>query len=319
MGATGKYQRLGVRYWPKVWGMAALFLALAAVFWWIRQALAPSLFRESFVVVGDPIRVISYDAPRSHFTVLLLPAEGAIEAAAGYGKYPLASLFNLDRLDRRGGRVFTGSIEEGLGLPVAWYMAPQAISPAKDELTRLRSLFSWQTVLAGLTGRLDTNMPFSRLVGLAATLPFLKADQVTTRALEEVFVEEQLADGSSQQILDRDRVDFLLGNTLVDSELRGEGISVTVYNTTATPTLGQRASRLLSRMGMVVVSVGNDTPQLSRCLLSGNKATLSTKTAQFIKIHFNCETKSSAEGGEPADLILRLGGDYESRFLPPGR
>jgi hypothetical protein len=95
--------------------------------------------------------------------------------------------------------------------------------------------------------------------------------------------------------------------------LRKEGLSVALYNTTSVPALGNRASRILTNAGILVVTVGNDEPAISQCEVAGSAKPLSSKTAAYMLGIFGCR-KIVLQEGTRADLTIRLGSDYAKRF-----
>lgn len=72
--------------------------------------------------------------------------------------------------------------------------------------------------------------------------------------------------------------------------------------------------RRVSRAGALVVGIGNDAQTVGRCIVSGSKEKLETKTAIFFMQFFGCETKV----GESvrSDVELRVGSDFEKLFVP---
>ena len=67
----------------------------------IRRLLTPLPYRQTVVVTGEPVYVLSIDAKRHRVTGLSLSSDTVIRGAHGVGKYSLGSLVSLDAIDKR--------------------------------------------------------------------------------------------------------------------------------------------------------------------------------------------------------------------------
>lgn len=302
-----RYERLGQRYGLWVGIVAILsflvFAVLVISFW-----RKPALGRVTVLAVGDPMVVWSWEKSTGRFVRMTIPSRAVIDAVGGYGTYSLDALWKLGAIDKKGAAVLTESLSETLGIPIPWYIEP--VSSSGTSPLRL------STVLAYLWGRAHTNMPIWTLLSLAWAGSWVRPDRVTefTISNSNVLVDRSLADGSTVQTVDTLRLDPLLQHTFEDERIRNEHLSVAVYNTTPMPTLGNRAARLVTRIGGLVVRVGNDTPQLDRCMLKGKKEVLQSVTAVVIASLFDCDRQEGS--GDIADLELRVGSVWANRFLP---
>jgi len=118
-------------------------------------------------------------------------------------------------------------------------------------------------------------------------------------------------------LLDPSRLDYIINNAFLDTGLRGEQLSIAVYNTTSVPSVGERAARVMSHLGLQLVFVGNSTPERPTCVVTGSSRALSTKTAMFIRDYFQCTEGPplSTDAGAAADLVLYLGTQYAQQFV----
>lgn len=101
--------------------------------------------------------------------------------------------------------------------------------------------------------------------------------------------------------------------SLKTDSIRGESLTAAVYNTTDTPSLGTRVARLLSNIGIQVVTVGNEKPTVNQCRILTSVRLLHSNTVERMKDIYDCkiEIVSSAQR---ADIILRMGTRYATRF-----
>lgn len=312
-GATTKRRtkRL-VSYILPLFLFAGIFFILFAAF---RLFLAPQPFRQTVVIVGNPVHVISFDAKTKRATVVDLPHDAVISAALGYGKYSVKALVSLDEIDHRNGSLITGSIGNALGLPVAGHMIVPGADGSMDR-DMLQKIFSFPSIAAVAAKNIHGSISFTSWIRLVLLARGLSADGLQVVSIGQAIIDTTSPDGSIVRTLDESRVDYILDTAFFDSGIRAEGVPVAIYNTTAVPSVGQRASRQLGRVGMQLVFVGNAEREVERCLLSGSSDALQTKSAQFIVAYYGCETvKDSAEGKETgADLVMLLGTDFANRY-----
>ena len=123
------------------------------------------------------------------------------------------------------------------------------------------------------------------------------------------------ADGSSALILDPAMVDSRLAHVFEDDAVRTESVSTAILNTTGMPSLGSRAARLLGNLGVSVVSVGNDTPEVKVCTVTGTRDSLLSASAKVIESVLGCRPVEISQSDQ-ADLTARIGATYAKRFLP---
>ncbi|MBI5619338.1 hypothetical protein HY950_00050 [Candidatus Gottesmanbacteria bacterium] len=310
-----RYERLGQRFgrWVAV-GMLAVLSAFALMVWTALKK--PAFPRLTVVAVGDPVVVWSWDRSTNRAVRIAIPAATVIDAVGGYGKYSLEALWRLGGIEKRGGTILAQSLQEALGLPIDGYISPNRpeTSVAADT-----SLVPKPLQISGLPFVMfdyRTNISFVTLIRLSLAANRLRPDSVTSINMtkDNALVEEQLPDGTVAQTPDAGRLDMLLGTMFEDARVRGEGLSVSVYNTTEMVSLGSRVGKLLGRIGVFVVRVGNDTSTVDQCSLRGGKKALASATAAVITGILGCGQEEGTP--EVADLEVRVGTAYQARFLP---
>lgn len=288
-----RYERLGARYgtWVVV---AVIFLTvvaavLAALYFFTKRDGS----RLTVLAIGDPMVVWSVDTKSNTFIKITIPADVQVDAVGGYGRYSLAALWKLGTIDKKNGTLVSGSLEEVLGISIPWYVD-----------------------ISG--GRLlpRSNMPLPLLISWLGTMRSVKPDRTTAIAItpKTALEVQELPDATRIMVMDPARVDALLGTQFEDEAIRREHLSVTVYNTTDMPTLGARVGRMLNRVGVFVVRVGNDRPAIDRCMVSGEPKAVKSVTSRTIAAIFQCALVEKPS--ETGDLDVRVGTRYQARFLP---
>lgn len=299
----------------------AAFVVLAVVFFALFGRPASPYGRQTIVVVGSPMVVLSWNSQDGTATMVTLPSDVAAEGTHGYGMYSLEAFWRLGQIDKKDGTVLSESLSETLGVPVPWYIGAKNGVSTHDASTPdiVKQTFSLQSVTDFLRGAYRTNMPFSQFVRFAWLFTAAKPQRVLTfdYRSQPDFIAEQvtLPDGSMQWVLDPARLDVRLAHVFEDERIRRESVTVAVLNTTSMPSLGSRAARFLTNIGVSVVSVGNDTPEADVCTIAGSQAARVSVSAKVIASVFGC-IEDAVTPSDRADLTVRIGKSYTKRFIP---
>lgn len=315
-----KYERIEKRYGR--WGIFAVFGVLLVIYFCFWTARRSPLWRTTVVIANDPVVVVSIDSQQRRAAVIVVPADTQIEAVSGYGQYSLESLWKLGAIDKKDGDILAESIQELLGIPVQWYIGPSKennIWTVSDPQALVSHVFSLQGLVRYISSSYRTNMPFLRMVRLKVALNGVAGNQYKRIVLvpDNAITMKEQPDGTTMPTVDLSRLDVLLGNMFENEKIRKDAESVAIYNTTSMSSLGSRVGRMLSKLGVFVVSIGNNPVGLSQCELEGSSEALNRETAKMIDAIFHCR-KISARGMLRADLELRLGMDYAKRFVHEG-
>jgi anionic cell wall polymer biosynthesis LytR-Cps2A-Psr (LCP) family protein len=308
------------RHSRSITGILLAIAILAIVVWIFFPRPQNPYSRQTYILVSDPVIVASWSDVDRTLTLISFPTDMLAEGTHGYGTYSLSAFWRLGEIDKKDGTVLAESLSEALGIPVTGYIGPKTgvFAYGTNAFAAAKSIFSLKNVIGLLEGRYRTNIPFWMFITLGWRLNFSRPDRVNTydftnnpTAVGETSV---LPDGSTVQILDPQRLDAQLSTVFEDESVRRESVTVAVYNTTSMPSLGNRGARLLTNLGVSVVTVGNDTPEVNACTVTGNDAALKSKSAQVIITVLGCKPQV----GETmrADLIIRIGASYAKRFLP---
>ncbi len=315
-----RYERLGRRYtalffWIGLLGLAAVFV----LFFLLR--VSPS-GRMSVVIASDPVVVWSWDSSSQNSVIVTIPADTALDALHGYGRYALSSLWKLGEIDRHEQALLGQTTSDALAVPIPWYIgfSRTDLTQISDPYDVLARTFGVSSLWLYLRGAFRTNLPLGMYIRFMRALAWVsegKTKQVNL-SLSNALVQTQEPDGSAIKGIDVERLDVLLGDDFEDARVRAEALHVAVFNATSTPTLGGRFARLLSHMGISVVAVGNSDQKVSGfCELFGSTSALASVTARSLRTQFGCiGTSRAIEGGERADLTVLVGDGYASLFAP---
>lgn len=277
----------------------------------------PALGRVNVLVASDPVTVWSWNTRDTTFTVVTMPSDLVITGLHGYGQYSLEALWKLGFIDKKNGFLLSDSVEEAIGVPGMLYIGKKgdSLQPAADPVSFGTNLFSYRTLFSYLTGRLLTNIPFSTFLSMIKSVSSVRPDKIHRMDLTSDIVasSENLPDGSMRNVFDPMKSDVVLEHTFQDDAVRQERYTTTIYNTTSTPALGNRMARLLSHMGVFVLSVSNDTPDVGRCTVEASVEVLKSETVRTIVGVLGCRPKEKTLDGR-TDIIVRVGSDYAKIF-----
>lgn len=314
-----KYHRIGRRY-GLVLGIFLFVCLLFVIAWLFGNKLRSQIFRQAVVIMDDQVYVWSFSTKDNASVLISIPKDTVIDAVNGFGRYSLTSLWQLGALDKKKHSLLSQSLQETLGIPIAYYIGPKSSNLSintKSSGEIIQRYFTFKSLPLFFTGNYNKNINIFKYVAL-----IIKAKNIARQNLTQINLSESqslfseiLPDGTSQMALDSTGFEKLFGHAFEDEKIREEHLSIAIYNTTEIPMLGQKAARLLNHLGMLVVTVGNDTPSIDSCQLIGSPASLKSKTAKFILDFYNCRLQAKNEK-DRTDLTLKLGTVYASLFLP---
>lgn len=304
--------------------LALLFLGIVCIcvvvgIFVLSMSTKSPLSRYTAVVTGNPFLVVSWNRLDDSIVAISIPATVRIEGTYGYGMYSLEALHKLDMMDKRNGKLLCTSLSDALGYPVDSYLD---MSTGKRLLTNdirsdFRDVWSFSHVFNSLLGNRGS-FPSLAFFGLVKTAMGVRDEKLLTFDLQTipgVIVEEQLPDQTTADILDAQRVADVVTGVFEDTDIRQERLRVALFNTTTMQGLGQKAAKLLSTMGMFIVSVTNDSTERSTCLIRTKKEFEEFKTVKVVKDVYRCSLQITQDPLR-SDVDVYIGYDFATRYEP---
>ncbi len=288
----------------------------------VRLSKRSPLNRYTAVITGNPFLVVSWNRSDDSIIAISIPATVRIDGAYGYGTYSLEALHKLDIMDKRDGKLLLTSLSDALGYPVDTYLD---MSTGKRLLTNdtrsdFRDVWSFSHVFNSILGQRGS-LPPVEFFGLVKTAMSVRDEKLQTFDLgliPGVIVDEQLPDQTTADTLDADRVADVVTGLFEDTDIRQERLRVALFNTTSMQGIGQKAAKLLSTMGMFIVSVTNDSTERSTCLVRTKKEFEQSKTVRVIRDLYRCSLQSTQDPLR-SDVDVYIGYDFASRYEPFGQ
>jgi hypothetical protein len=304
-------------YIPFIIGIVVIFVIGSIICLFPKPTIIP---RMTVVVASSPLSVVSWDTRTNSFDMLIIPSTYVVNATRGYGTYSLDALWKLGFMDKRGGSLLAESLSETLGVPVPWYIGEKAKeTPAvADVIAYDKSLLSLTHSVSYVLSSYQTNIPFPLFVSFVRAFSSVSSEKISVIdfATKSISQKEDLPDGTVREVMNQEDIDRLLKGVFEDETIRKEGLSIAIYNTTSTPNLGNRAARLLSSYGMLVVSVGNNEKEVSDCTLFVDKGLDHAMTVRVIQELFSCRIEPNVQD-KRADIEMYIGTQYADLFTPP--
>lgn len=268
---------------------------------------------QAVIISGRPVLIVLQKPKGQKSVIFSLPEDTYIEGVYGYGAYSLSSLWKLGTLDKRGGMLLADSVSATLGLPIGGFAAGS--DDQQDPLEATRRLFSWQQLIAFMTGRWTTNLRFEDYMSLAKQLSRLQTGEMKIIDLGNttLFEKVTLPDGTIVSEVDPERIEPIIGDEFENEDIRGEAQRVAIVNTTSVTGLGSTMAKVLSHAGAVVVSVSNISEPIDRCLVESSQEASTTLTVAYIQSIYGCQIKTVEEPGA-ADIRVLVGTEYARRF-----
>lgn len=301
-------------------GVVTVCLILAVVVFGIiryGKHLFPAYY-EGLLIAGDPVTLAVRVRGTNSLVIVSVPADVWIEATRGYGRYSLAALWKLGRIDQKSGSLLSESLSETLKIPVSMYIGRNTddLLSFDNGLSELRSVFTFSHIGDFLMNKYTTNMDFIDFARFAVFSTWVSDSDVTEIALTRppAISRDQLADGTRISYINPDALDTVIDGAFELEAVRKERIAVAILNATTVPGLGEGLAKMLSRMGILVVSVGNTGTRTRACVISANADKENSITVEFLKDILPCR-EEPADSDSRADITVTIGDDYAAKFL----
>lgn len=299
VGRERRYNRLGQRYSKTLltW-VIFIFLSIVAVIF-ISGLLSVKTDDFGVMEIGDPIQVYWWNNESGQFSQIILPANVYTDVIGEYSQYTLSAIWKLGLLDTKSQLLLNKTVSLVLNLPVKWYVSGSQISPEFKPGNNSYS-YLFQSVF--------TNLPFPLYVFYARNKLFTdKSDmQVYDFTGPEYLNRHTLADGQEADFLNLEKIDAALSHDFESESIRKENLKIAVLNATDIPGLGDRMSKILSRLGIYVGTVSNITTPVVSCRIIGKTEALKTMTSRLIESVFGC-VKETRTDDKPYDMEVLMG------------
>ena len=128
----------------------------------------------------------------------------------------------------------------------------------------------------------------------------------------QLITPKKLADGSEVLTLVEATLDTFLEEKFVDSEIRRDGLNISIFNATQTPKVGQKFARILSNYGGSILDVSNLNQIVEGCDVETISQNKSKKIIKLLE-SLGCQIKFLTEI-EGVDVKVIVGDTWAKRW-----
>lgn len=247
--------------------------------------------RFNVVLAYPPLTLVSVDSTGKSITEISFPKDLYIsELAFGYGGYKSTSIYSVGELDKRGGETVMSTLSDYLGIPVDGYIYASQLNP-KDILT----------------GKSNLNV-FDQIRLVLASFQ-TRSDKIKTIDLAKYAEPLVLSDGSTALSADKEILDERLRDNFIESRIRQENLRLEIFNSTKIVGLANRAGRVLTNIGVNVVSVNSSEILEETCRIKAKAKIQNSITVHRIADVFSCKIELLTEEGR-AEIEMIIGKNY---------
>lgn len=292
------------------WSIIILSLSIIAILIFLLNTIFTQTITpvKTLLLITDPLLVVHLD-PFNHSAIIVsLPADVVIDAAAGYGSYPVKSLWKLGELDNKPD-LLSLSLGDALAIEAPAYLALNSeIIPVIQPVDFIKNTFSGSQLFSLITSRFQSSLNPLQIWSFTMLLKDIEPAKISHIDLASsiAITPQLLPDGSSQARLDPFLVDRELGDAFEDRNIRSLALRFRVDNPSQTLGVGAQLARKLSRLGIIVVAVGNSGVLQTKCVMEVHKKLSDSAIIKNLARRFDC-TVSPLLDDNVVDARLILG------------
>jgi len=288
------------------------FFLIIGFFFYQVKSLRPSVWdgssRINFVFSAQTVAVASLETG-NNLVIFKLPENLYLEVFHEFGQYQLGSVYELGKLEGKGGELLGETVQEYLGVPIGGYIR---IANSKWQIVNSKKFILNWLILSTL-GRGETNFSQWDLLRFWWSIKSLRSDKVIFIDLEEtnILSEKRLPDESLIFETEFFRLDELVGKYFKNSRIEKEGIEVEILNATEHLGLANRVARLVMNMGGEIISIGNADNKIRNSKFEiRNEEIKKSYTVRKLEKVLGIKAEIGEMDKSRADLLILIGEDY---------
>lgn len=293
------------------------FLALfTGVLWkvylsWQNQVFVPGT-RLTVVVAQENPTLYSYNPSSRELTIIVIPKNTQVEAAGGYGSWPIGSLWNLGKQEGQKGELLRVSVMKAFGVPVDGWVGPDGEDLFKDEPLA----FPTKIFKAISTGGLKTDLTFFDRLNLLSigAVSFSRRSSLDLET-KGVLEKKLLPDGVEGFIIIPERGKIVF-EELRDLTLLNEKKTAFVFNATGKAGLAGQAVQVVQTLGIRVIGAGKgEEGKIEDCQIRVKEKDTGSISARKLSQVFGCKlTTGGFTESASSDIEILLGSGFAKRF-----
>jgi hypothetical protein len=247
------------------------------------------------------VNVLVLDPASNKFTTITIPGNTLVEAANQLGEWPLKSVQDLAKNEKRANDFVSHTITKTFAFPVdGWGNESLLLLFSQNPLNKLRALVT----------SYPTTLTFAdKLRVISRSLRLRSADNYHIDLVDTSYLSDTvLLDGSKGYVV-TGIIPPRLAVLFSDESVSLEQARIAIYDKTTNVGLAKAMSRVIEVIGAKVYSVQDMPSEDSDCEVRGTKVMTVTKIAAV----FGCKANlTSTEGG--FDVVLSFGEQFAKRY-----
>lgn len=271
-------------------------------------------FNINIIIKAKNVSLLIFSPKDQRITIVDIPDNTITEAALGFGKWQIGSLYDLGQSQKEiGGRkLLTKTLTSLFALPIDGFLDFSAKFYSKKEASEIvselrKNPFSALSILPFL----KTDLTPWELFKLKMGLSDVRFDKIKQVNLENwgVLRKEKLADGSQVLEVDIVRLDSYLSD-LIDPKIRMEHKSIAIFNATSRSLLAQKAARLVNNLGGNVIITANSQDKFKTTQVVGENSETLDRLKQIFGRDVTIDPNSEDLVSSRAQINIFLGEDF---------
>lgn len=259
------------------------------------------------------------DTHEQSFKIITLPEDTLLHLPYGLNEFKLASLYKVAQLEKNKDirSLLNQTLIEYFGVSAQRMYIVKTNSESHsfhtwiaDPFNIFRLAFDQEWVKENI----KTSQSAWDLINLAKTINTIPSEFTSEINIVdyEIGKKESSKDGSEVVVTDKNKLDEYIKKSFQNINILDEKANIRIENSTQTPGLGSKFSRVLTNMGAVIIDISNSsaTSQKTKVILS-EKSWEQSSTLQELKstlVDYEIVTEASNAG--TADITIVLGDSY---------
>jgi len=311
-----KNHQMKITKWLCVVGVT-LILGIVAIQQVNNSKFLNNNWRTNIVFHTEPTTVISFSKQASDRTIIFtLPSNVIVNVPFGYQQYQLQAVWKLAQMEKKYD-IYSQTIEDLFATYVSGWVGqedlPDINSQSEDIFKQLSAHFSLIKLLTSPNisnlSLLDRFLMWWELIQVQN-----KSDLVDLTQPTNLIETQTLPDTSIAKSVNHINWFKLLTEKLVDTQIRQEGLSIEVRNSTLVRNVGQKFAQILTNSGAKVISLNNISKNIEKCEIIYNPKLSKSKIIKWLTSEFGCAVNLNNETNG-MDILIILGKYYGDRWV----
>ncbi len=312
-----------IRLFPAVFAVVVLCVFGLSGLRKVRSFLGTSLFLShswstNIVFNTDPVVLASFthDANDRH-QILLIPANLIVKIPYGYGLYPFGRVWKLSQLESRPELVSQATADLFHRAVDGWVNTGETVklnmSGGSPVGPQLQSLFSLQSLVFGKTQSnlqvLDRLLLWWNIFSMRSHNS-LESDFTS---MKQLYSQAPATLGISGLILNDAAFLPTVSDRFEDVQVRKDGLTVKVFNTTSVSGIGQNFGRFINAFGGKVIAIENKNQKEPACQVVTSQQNKAKVLVLYLERSFDCSIHITSESLD-ADVYVMVGKAFADRW-----